>query len=409
MNILHTVELYYPLAGGMQEVVKQLSERLVMRGHKVTVATTKLSTRKSNEMNGVNIKEFAIYGNAVRGFKGNVEEYKNFLLNSDFDIVVNFNAQQWATDIALPILDRLKAKKVFVPTGFSALYNPEYKDYFKKMAEWMKSYDMNIFLSWDYRDINFAREHGINKLTLIPNGAGMDEFNSLNSINIRKLLKLPEDTYIILTVGTHTKIKGHNEAIKIFDSANIKNAALVIAGNVNSTYNCRKKCISLAKRLNNSWFNRQRHKQIIVSELTREEIVVALKQSNIFLFPSNIECSPVVLFEAMAGGIPFLSTDVGNASEIIRWSHGGMLLPTAPESFVQKIGLKNIPIIRKLFEPPKAVVADIEGSTAMLEMLYKNKKLARELAKNGHTAWKKNFTWEKIAKDYEKLYQNLTK
>ena len=42
MKILHTVELYHPSQGGMQEVVKQISERLVKLGHEVTVATTKL-------------------------------------------------------------------------------------------------------------------------------------------------------------------------------------------------------------------------------------------------------------------------------------------------------------------------------------------------------------------------------
>ncbi|MFH1005826.1 MAG: hypothetical protein V1781_10125 [Bacteroidota bacterium] len=39
MKILHTVESYYPSVGGMQEVVKQISEQLVKMGHSVTVAT----------------------------------------------------------------------------------------------------------------------------------------------------------------------------------------------------------------------------------------------------------------------------------------------------------------------------------------------------------------------------------
>jgi len=39
MKILHTVESYTPSINGMQQVVKQLSERLVLLGHDVTVAT----------------------------------------------------------------------------------------------------------------------------------------------------------------------------------------------------------------------------------------------------------------------------------------------------------------------------------------------------------------------------------
>ena len=40
MKILHTVEYYAPSVGGAQEVVRQISERMVQRGHQVTVATT---------------------------------------------------------------------------------------------------------------------------------------------------------------------------------------------------------------------------------------------------------------------------------------------------------------------------------------------------------------------------------
>jgi L-malate glycosyltransferase len=35
MKILHCVESYYPSIGGMQAVVRQLSERLVKMGHEV--------------------------------------------------------------------------------------------------------------------------------------------------------------------------------------------------------------------------------------------------------------------------------------------------------------------------------------------------------------------------------------
>src|SRR6266567_1231523 len=101
MKILHTVEFYSPSVGGMQEVVKQLSERLVELGHDVTVATTKLSERKEKIINGVKISEFDVSGNLVRGLKGDIEKYENFLIESDFDVVVNFAAQQWATDISL--------------------------------------------------------------------------------------------------------------------------------------------------------------------------------------------------------------------------------------------------------------------------------------------------------------------
>src|ERR1041385_4629617 len=141
MKILHAVESYYPSVGGMQEVVKQLSERLVKLGHDVTVVTRKIPERNFTEFNGVKIKDFAIGGNIVNGIEGDEEGYRNYLLNSNFDVVTFFAAQQWATDVALPILKQIKGKKVSVPTGYSGLYNPQYGTYFQSMKNWIHGYD----------------------------------------------------------------------------------------------------------------------------------------------------------------------------------------------------------------------------------------------------------------------------
>src|SRR3954464_8829240 len=217
MKILHTVESYYPEIGGMPEVVKQLSERLVLLGHQVTVATSKAEKRTSKLINGVIIQEFNLTGNFVEGIHGDTTSYEHFLLNSDFDIITNFAAQQWATDIALPLLSKLKAKKVFVPTGFSGLFQEVWQPYYLQMKTvWMKEYDSNVFLSNDYRDINFARKNGINKNLIIPNGAAADEFLPQSKIDIRKKLGIGSDEFFILHVGSYTGVKGHAEAIRIY-------------------------------------------------------------------------------------------------------------------------------------------------------------------------------------------------
>ncbi len=386
MKILHTVESYSPALGGMQEVVRQISERLVKLGHEVTVATRKHPERKFTVLNGVKIADFEIEGNRVRGIKGDEEGYLNFLLSSEFDIVTNFAAQQWATDIALPILDRIKGKKVNVPTGFSGLFDPAYSDYFSQMKTWMKSYDMNVFLSDDYRDIHFARQNGISKTTLIPNGASEEEFLPRPSMDIRQKLGIGKDEFFILHVGSYTGIKGHKEAAEIFLRAGISNSTLLLIGNQNEYF---KKVYE--RSLKFGWLrflNRKKKKTLISTFLNRAETVAAYQSADLFLFPSNIECSPIVLFEAMAAGLPFLTSNVGNAKEIISWSHGGELLPTA----IANDGYSR---------------ADIRPSAMLLEKLYKDKQRRESLAASGQQAWRSTFSWEIIARQYEQLYLQL--
>ncbi len=388
MKILHTVEFYHPNVGGMAEVVRQLSERLVKLGHEVTVATGAVADRKSTVINGVIVKEFNVSGNEVRGLTGDVNAYKEFLLSSSFDIVSNFQAQQWATDIALPILNQIKGKKLFIPTGFTYFNEDAYKGYYEQMKTWMKGYDMNIFLSHHYRDINFAKANGITKNIVIPNGAAADEFLTDVQIDIRKKYNIQPTDFFILHVGTYTGIKGHVEALKIYLKSSVNDGVFLFAGNQNDAF---KRFVDTHWRFL-LWkiLNLPKKKNYIIAELSRAEIVSALKQADLFLFPSQVECSPIVLFEAMASHTPFLCTDVGNSPEIIEWSHGGELMPT-------KIDEKG---------NSKAI---IKKAAKCLNLLYKNKKRRQELADNGFTAWKNNFSWEIIVKKYEQLYINLSK
>ena len=133
--------------------------------------------------------------------------------------------------------------------------------------------------------------------------------------------------------------------------------------------------------------NRSRHKIHLIS-LNRNEVVAAYQQADLFLFPSLVECSPIVLFEAMASKTPFLVTDVGNAVEINEWSHAGMILPTVKDSK----GHSH---------------AQIKESAAILKNMLPDQNLLDQLANNGYKSWQTNFTWEIIANKYENLYFKL--
>lgn len=388
MEILHTVEYYPPSVGGAQEVVKQLSERLVKKGHNVTIATTKIPNRIEWQVNGVDIKEFKITGNPIQGYSGEIDRYQSLVKDQKFDIIMNYAAQQWTADLIFPLIGKIAPRTVFVPCGFSGLLLPEYASYFERMKEILSKYDACVFLSNDYRDINFARNLAIKKTVIIPNGAGEDEFGQARKVDIRSRLGIPEDHFLILHVGSHTGIKGHREAIQIFKNAGIRKSTLLIIGN-ESEGGCERACKRSELLFKWSPFSKLSDKRIIVTALSREDTVAAYNEADLFLFPSNIECSPIVLFECMASKTPFLSTNVGNAQEIVQWSNGaGILLPTQ----IDRAGYSR---------------ADISGSVSILEELHSNRDKVGNMGRKGYDEWKKNFTWEKIVDRYEALYQQL--
>ncbi len=90
----------------------------------------------------------------------------------------------------------------------------------------------------------------------------------------------------------------------------------------------------------------------------------------------------------MASRTPFLTTDVGNAKEIIDWSGCGAMLPTVTdlEGFSK---------------------AEIKSSSILLEEIYRQPEERRLMREAGFRAWQERFTWEKITNDYEKLYKTV--
>lgn len=389
MKIIHCVESYYPAVGGMQEVVKQLSERMAIQGHDVTVLTRFHANRHSNLLNGVKIETFKIEGNPKEINTDEEKRYVNALISSEADVIVFFAAQQWATDLPLPFLKEIKSKKVSVPTGYSGLYWPEFKTYFEKMKTYIHGYDMNVYLSDDYRDINFARSNGVKNITLIPNGAAADEFLPDNGINLREKLGIPIDHLLILHVGSYTGWKGHRETVEIFLKSNVDKATLLMIGNNYEMF--ARQYIKYPKlswlKLRKTVFGRKR---VLFTFLSRPETVAAYKSADLFLFPSNIECSPIVLFECAAAKLPFLATDVGNSLEIARWTGGGVILPTDKD----ENGFSH---------------ARISESIQMLNDLIHNKALRNQMSNQAFTAWEKKYSWEIITQNYLEMYNSLLK
>ena len=371
----------------MQEVVKQLSERMVLLGHEVIVLTRFHPNRTSDCIRGVKVVDFKIEGNPFSATTPEEKRYVDYLLGLNGDIITFFAAQQWATNLALDILPQLKPKKVSVPTGYSGLYKEEYNDYFQKMRTWIHSYDLNVYLSDDYRDSNFAKACGVQKRIVIPNGASVDEFAQDPGISIREKYNIPKNHKILLHLGSYTGRKGHKELLSLFLKSKLTNCTLLMIGNEIDIFKNR----SLFKfpfLLLQLLISKLGSRKVIFTEADRKTTVSAYFQSDLFIFPSQIECSPIVLFESAAAGLPFFATDVGNAIEIAKWTGAGEIMATIRDN-----NGFSFP------DYPKAI-SQLEG------LLFDNKKL-NEMSVAGRRNWIEHFTWESIALRYAEEYKKL--
>ena len=440
MKILLCCEFYAPSVGGVQEVMRQLAERLVTRGHSVTVATTAVPTRRFRSRAGVRIKEFRVSGNLARGMRGDLEGYRRFVTGNAFDVVMIKAAQQWTFDALWPVLDEVRP--IFIPCGFSCLYEQEYAEYFTKLPAMLRHCDHLIFYASEYRDIDFAKQHGLTQFSIIPNGASETEFNVPQDRTFRGRHGVRHDELLFLTVGSPTRLKGHYEIAEAFLKADfsgrtatllINDGARVAAQTRPIPPSIRTKWREYARAvkevvhtegilpaamhmghgiLNKVGIRAGRYarnddggqravqdelqqliekvhgqgtgKRIILTDLPRAELIQAYMNTDLFVFASHVEYSPLVLFESAAAGTPFLSVPVGNAAEIAGWTGAGVICPASRDTR----GYINVD--PELFAGRWASLARDAGSL-------------REMGQAGRRNWAARFTWDKITDQYERV------
>jgi glycosyltransferase involved in cell wall biosynthesis len=382
VRILHAVEFYAPSVGGVQAVVRQVSERLAARDHDVTVATGVHPDRGEREIAGVKIAEFDVRGNEIRGLHGDVDEYRQFVVRGEFDVVMTYAAQQWTTDALLPVAGDVRGKTVLAPCGFSALRDPAYRPYFEHLGDDMKRFDDLIFHSGTYQDIRFAREAGAERIDVIPNAADEREFAGLRPRGtFRAAHGIRPDEPLLLTVGGHTGLKGHAQAMAAL-RASKRARTLAIVGNQPTGPGCLNLCRARALG------TRLRGKRVVLADPPRDQVLDAYADADLFVFCSMVECSPLVLFEAMAAGLPFVSVDVGNAAEIAEWSGGGVIVPSRRRD-------------DGLVEADPAAVAHA------VDELLADPDRRSAMGAQARRTWEERFTWAAVAQHYEAVYERL--
>lgn len=353
----------------------------------MTVATMALPERSRTAIRDVRVVEFEARGNDVRGLEGDIDGYRRFVAEGDFDVVMSYAAQQWTADALLPVLGSIKAKKVLAPCGFSGLGQEAYAPYFERLRERLHEFDALIFHSDSYQDIRFAREAGAGELaTVIPNGADEHEFATERPRGaFRTAHGVAGDAPLLLTVGGHTGLKGHAQAMAAFRAAQkTAHGTFAIVANTPMQHGCLPACRVRAGLTRLAG----RGRRVLLTDPPRAQVLDAYADADLFLFCSMVECSPLVLFEAMAAGLPFVSVDVGNAAEIAEWSGAGT-------------------IVRSHRDEGGRVVADRDDVARAIDELLADPERRCEMGVRGRQAWEERFTWGAVARCYEELYRGL--
>jgi len=167
-------------------------------------------------------------------------------------------------------------------------------------------------------------------VTVIPNGFRSDHFFPRDTSACRKMLNLPQDKKIILTVGIFEAVKGHKYLIEAMHAiiSERKDVLCVIVGGGGLRTALERQVHALGLEDNVRLVDKKHH----------DEIPFWMNACDLFVLPSLNEGNPIVMFEALGCGKPFIGTKVGGVPEVISSDKYGLLVrPGDPGELAEKI------------------------------------------------------------------------
>jgi glycosyltransferase involved in cell wall biosynthesis len=271
-----------------------------------------------------------------------------------------------------------------VCTPFFHFSNPRYKDPY--LMEILKKFDLLISCTNTEKEFLVSKANvPSRKIKVIPMGVDYKIFKEIGESKFlnysfkEKFFKKDKRHYkMVLFCGYKNYEKGAISVLKAipYIKNEIKEVYFVFIGPSTKAYNFELK-------------NNNSIKKKYVLNFTPDNLsgyfdkikLTAFKESDVYLMPSRSDAFGIAFLEAWASGKPVIGANMGATPEVIRDGVDGFLVE---------------------FDDPKDIAKKVVK-------LLKNKHMCKKFGENGEIKVKKYFTWEKISRRTNQLYNKIIK
>ncbi len=369
LNILMLNYEFPPLGGGAGNatyyILKEFSKFKNLEINLVTSSTNEfkiqqfsknitihyLDINKKGNLHYQSNKDLIIY--SLRAYK----YCKNLMKNKKYDLCHAFfgiPCGYIAMKLGIPYIVSLRGSDV-------PFYNSRFKYIdkfiFKKLSRkiWKNSKKV-IANSKDLKKLAL-QTNPRQKINVIYNGIDTKEFFPINK-------KKKHDKTILISTGRLIERKGYKYLIEAI--SNNENVELQLIGDGNQKEQLEK----LAKNLNSS--------VIFLGKKEHKEIPTYLQKADIFILPSLNEGMSNSILEAMASGLPIITTDTGGSSELLK-GNGYIIEKSSFESIAKTLN-------NYIYNP---------------SLINKHSTQSRKIAER--------MSWKEVAEDYMEVYNDNSK
>lgn len=370
MKILQFGKFYYPVFGGMEHVMYEITEGLNTDDDRCDVLCSNTKAKyEESKFNNYRVYKTKSYGIINSTSITPQLIFKLWQMYNNYDIIHVHHPDPMAF-LALFII-RPKCK-IVIYWHSDIIRQTKIVKYFLPLQKWVLNYaDKIIATSENYINHSIYLQEFKNKVITIPIGIS-DEKYIANDLHVEQIRKKYKNKKIILGLGRLVSYKGF---IYLAKSAKyLNNDFVILIGGMG---------VEKEKILNYINKHNLKDKVELLGYLSEQEKYDYLESCFVFCLPSitKAEAFGVVLLEAMIFSKPIVSSNLEDS---------GM-------SWVNK---DNVSGLHANSRSPKAL-ADAFVKLQKDEVLYK------KLSKESHGIYKSFFTRDKMIKSLKELYSSI--
>jgi glycosyltransferase involved in cell wall biosynthesis len=384
MKIVQICPFFYPVKGGVEEHVLQISKNLTKKGHNVTIFTSDSLRngrikQKFEKIEGLEVFRFTTifsFGDFGKFWPGFIIK----LIRENYDLVHVHSYRHFHTILA-GFIGKLKNKPCILTTH-SPFHPLHTRNLFSKIFVIMYDYFFKFFVDKLFSKVitittfenNYFGHLSMRRIVTIPNGIDERIFKKIERSKYLRVMKkfgLNKKDKIILFVGRVHPTKGLEFLVKVLNEVKQNSLRVVIVGPIQD--------MEYFEKLNKIIKEHKLSDKVVFTGfITEEEKLTLYDISKIFFLPSIYEPFGIVILEAFARGKPVIAVDSDGPRFLINHGENGFLV---------KYG-------------------DAESASKYIRLLLGNRKLYKKISVN-NIKKAKQFTWNKIVKKIIKVYEDV--
>ena len=313
--------------GGFERWVSEVTPRLLVRGHKISVVTTRaggvydLSIESDLRRKGVELVELDNYDRILTIPK--IRHFKTLLTIARDHDVLYFNNAFAGNELIVGSIKKLAHVKVIA--GYHGIH-PHVGNFPRRLYH--QTFNKELSRLFDASHVvnkereRLLRAYGYKNVFYIPNGVDITKFKP----------KPKEERFTVLFVGRLTHEKGFDIFAWLVAHLNMRynDMDYLVVGDGPLSHIAKR----LQLRYNNvRWLGR----------LTEEKLIESYQKAHVLVAPSRFEEFLLTSIEAQACGTPVIASDIpGPRENVIHGSTGLLVKPRLEEFMSALIYYKNL-------------------------------------------------------------------